>query len=50
VATSPELTGTTGRYFQSMHDKPSRFREPEGIAELERRVDEMIARARVRAA
>jgi len=50
VATAPELAGVTGKYFDGMKEKPSKFREPDAIADLERRLDDMIARGRVRAA
>ncbi len=50
VATAPELAGVSGKYFDAMKEKPSKFREPDAIADLERRLDDMIARGRVRAA
>jgi NAD(P)-dependent dehydrogenase (short-subunit alcohol dehydrogenase family) len=50
VATSPELAGQTGKYYDALREKDGKFHEPAPIADLERRLDEMIARARVRAA
>jgi len=50
VATAPELAGVTGSYFDGMKQKESKFREPDAIADLERRLDDMVARGRVSAA
>jgi NAD(P)-dependent dehydrogenase (short-subunit alcohol dehydrogenase family) len=43
AATAPELETVTGKYFDAMKEKPSGFREPEPIADLERRCDAMLA-------
>jgi len=50
VATAPELAGVTGSYFDGLKEKDGRFRTPAPIADLEHRLDDMIARGRVRAA
>ena len=39
VATSRELDGVSGKYFDAMKEKDGKFREPEAIAELERLCD-----------
>jgi NAD(P)-dependent dehydrogenase (short-subunit alcohol dehydrogenase family) len=50
VATAPELAGASGKFYDGLREKDGKFHEPAPIADLERRLDEMIARARVRAA
>jgi NAD(P)-dependent dehydrogenase (short-subunit alcohol dehydrogenase family) len=50
VASAPELEGATGKYYDAHKEKDRKFHEPDAIADLERRLDEMIARARVKAA
>ncbi len=42
VATAPELEGMTGKYFDGMKEKDGKFREPEPIADLERRCEALI--------
>jgi len=50
VATSRELDGVSGKYFDAMKEKDGKFREPEAIAELERLCDAYDAKpAAVRA-
>jgi NAD(P)-dependent dehydrogenase (short-subunit alcohol dehydrogenase family) len=50
VASAPELAGVTGKYFDARKEKDGKFRDPEAIAALEARCDELTMRTRVRAA
>src|SRR5262245_19593826 len=50
VASAPELAGATGKYYDAHKEKDGKFRDPEAIADLERRLDELVARSRLRAA
>jgi len=49
VATAPELDGVTGKYFDGRKEKDGKFREPNAIADLEKRCDEMVAGPRAAA-
>jgi NAD(P)-dependent dehydrogenase (short-subunit alcohol dehydrogenase family) len=50
VASAPELAGQTAKYFDAHKEKDGKFRDPGAIAALEKRCDELTARARERAA
>ena len=50
VATAPEFAGVTGKYFVGMKEKPGKFGDRDAVTDLERRLGELAARARVRAA
>jgi NAD(P)-dependent dehydrogenase (short-subunit alcohol dehydrogenase family) len=41
AATSAELDGVSGRYFEGRKERPARFTEPAAIAELQRKCDEL---------
>jgi NAD(P)-dependent dehydrogenase (short-subunit alcohol dehydrogenase family) len=49
VATGSDLDGVTGKYFDGKKEKDGKFREPEPIADLERKCDEMTATKRAAA-
>ena len=42
AATAPELAGVTGRYLDARKEKPSKFRDPEAIRELESRCAALV--------
>jgi NAD(P)-dependent dehydrogenase (short-subunit alcohol dehydrogenase family) len=41
VATAPELEGVSGKHFEGRKEKEARYRDPDLIADLERRVREL---------
>jgi NAD(P)-dependent dehydrogenase (short-subunit alcohol dehydrogenase family) len=41
VAAAAEVEGVTGKYFEARKEKDGKFREPEAIAELERKLDQL---------
>jgi NAD(P)-dependent dehydrogenase (short-subunit alcohol dehydrogenase family) len=43
VASAPELEKETAKYFDGRKEKDGKFREPQPIADLERRCDELLA-------
>jgi len=43
VAASPEVEGQTGKYFEKRKEREGKFREAEGLAELKRALEAMIA-------
>ena len=47
---APELAQVTGMYFDGLKQKPSKFREPAALADLERRLDAMLVGPGQRAA
>jgi NAD(P)-dependent dehydrogenase (short-subunit alcohol dehydrogenase family) len=44
AAAAPELADATGKFFDQRKEKDGKFREPEPVADLERRLDEMASR------
>jgi NAD(P)-dependent dehydrogenase (short-subunit alcohol dehydrogenase family) len=43
VASAPELATESGKFFDARKEKDGKFREPEPIADLERRLDDLLA-------
>lgn len=45
VASAPELSGSTGKYYDVRQEKDGKFRDAVAIADLERRCDEYVSTA-----
>jgi NAD(P)-dependent dehydrogenase (short-subunit alcohol dehydrogenase family) len=43
VASAPELSGATGKYYETRQEKDGKFRDAAAIADLERRCDQYVA-------